>query len=186
MRRRDEAKTLDYGVAYLWGFKARDQLATSCRSRKSWASPRIAASSLGRRQGRADRRADTRCHRLYCIPDTLNTDVRRADWIIPKLARGVQFRLSANYTDQRTIGEELMPGSPFETSQASGRVAASYHDATISSAISENGKGADLQRPVRQLPRLYGARPAQFQRCGRDHGRRRRGLRFLAYHHSTG
>ena len=70
----------------------------------------------------------------YTIPDTLNTAFAELDWIFPQLACGVQLRLSGNYTDQRTIGEELMPGSPFETSQVSGRVAASYHDATILAA----------------------------------------------------
>jgi len=50
------------------------------------------------------------------------------------------------------IGEELMPGSPFETSQVSGRVAASYHDATILAALSENGKGADLNGPFGSFP----------------------------------
>jgi hypothetical protein len=64
----------------------------------------------------------------------------------------VQFRVSANYTDQRTIGEDLMPGSPFETSQVSGRFAASYHDATILGTISENGKGADLNGPFGSFP----------------------------------
>ena len=37
-RRRDEAQTFDYGVGYLWGFKARDSSATSCRSPTSSAS----------------------------------------------------------------------------------------------------------------------------------------------------
>jgi outer membrane porin, OprD family len=78
--------------------------------------------------------------------------VRRARLDIPELACGLQFRVSANYTDQRTIGEELMPGSPFETSQVSGRVAASYHDATSLAAISENAKGADLNGPFGSFP----------------------------------
>ena len=88
----------------------------------------------------------------YAIPDTLNTAFAELDWIFPPLACGVQFRLSANYTDQRTIGEDLMPGGPFETSQVSGRAAASYHDATVLAAISANGKGADLNGPFGSFP----------------------------------
>ena len=45
-----------------------------------------------------------------------------------------------------------MPGAPFATSQVSGRVAASYHDATILAAISANGKGADLNGPFGSFP----------------------------------
>jgi outer membrane porin, OprD family len=84
----------------------------------------------------------------YTILDALNTAFAELDWIFPKLACGVQLRLSANYTDQRTIGEELMQGS----SQVSGRVAASYHDVTILAAISENGKGADLNGAFGSFP----------------------------------
>jgi len=150
MRRRDEAQTLDYGVAYLWGFKARDQ---------SYFVP--FSQALGVTEDRGVIVAGTKIVPVagltlgaidYTIPDTLNTAFAELDWIFPKLACGVQFRLSANYTDQRTIGEELMPGSPFETSQVSGRVAASYHDATILAALSENGKGADLNGPFGSFP----------------------------------
>ncbi len=150
VRRRDEAQTLDYGFGYLWGFKARDS---------SYFVP--FSQELGVTQDRGVLVAGAKIVPIpgltmgaidYTIPDTLNTAFAELDWIFPPLACGVQFRLSANYTDQRTIGEELMPGSPFATSQVSGRVAASYHDATVLAAISANGKGADLNGPFGSFP----------------------------------
>jgi hypothetical protein len=80
----------------------------------------------------------------YAIPDTLNTVFAELDWIFPKLACGLQFRVSANYTDQRTVGEVLIPGSPFERSRRS--------RAAFLAAISENGKGADLNGPFGSFP----------------------------------
>ncbi len=150
MRRRDEAQTFDYGVGYLWGFKARDSSHFVSFS-----------SELGVPEDRGVAVAGAKIVPIagltvgaidYAIPDVLNTAFAEADWIFPKLACGVQFRLSANYTDQRTIGEDLMPGGPFATSQVSGRAAASYHDATVLAALSSNGKGADLNGPFGSFP----------------------------------
>jgi outer membrane OprD family porin len=150
VRRRDEAQTLDYGVAYLWGFKARDS---------SYFVP--FSEALGATEDRGVVVAGAKIVPVsgltlgaidYTIPDTLNTAFAELDWILPPLPCGVQFRFSVNYTDQRTIGADLMPGGPFATSQVSGRVAASYHDATILAAISENGKGADLNGPFGSFP----------------------------------
>ena len=110
VRRRDEAQTLDYGFGYLWGFKARDS---------SYFVP--FSQELGVTQDRGVLVAGAKIVPIpgltlgaidYTIPDTLNTAFAELDWIFPPLACGVQVRLSFNYTDQRTIGEELMPGSP--------------------------------------------------------------------------
>jgi len=150
VRRRDEAQTLDYGVAYLWGFKARDSSSFVPFSEELGVTEDRGVAVAGFKivpvagltLGAID----------YAIPDTLNTAFAELDWIFPKLDCGVQFRVSANYTDQRTIGEDLMAGGPFATSQVSGRVAASYHDATVLAAISENGRGADLNGPFGSFP----------------------------------
>jgi hypothetical protein len=150
VRRRDEAQVFDYGVAYLWGFKARDQ---------SYFVP--FSEALGVTEDRGVAVAGAKIVPVtgltlgaidYAIPDTLNTAFAEVDWTLPTLSCGLQFRLSVNYTDQRTIGEDLMPGGPFATSQVSGRVAASYHDATVLAALSANGKGADINGPFGVFP----------------------------------
>jgi hypothetical protein len=150
MRRRDEAQTFDYGAGYLWGFKARDSSHFLSFSNELGVSEDrgviVAGAKVVPITGLTIGAID------YTIPDALNTAFAEVDWIFPPLQCGVQFRLSANYTDQRTIGEDLMPGGPFETSQVGGRAAASYHDATVLAAISANGKGADLNGPFGSFP----------------------------------
>ena len=151
MRRRDEAQTFDYGFGYLWGFKARDT---------SYFVP--FSEPLGVTEDRGVVVAGAKLVPLsgltvgaidYTIPDTLNTVFAELDWMTrPAVAGGLQFRISVNYTDQRTIGEDLMPGAPFATSQVSARFAASYCDATLLAAVTDNGKGADLNGPFGSFP----------------------------------
>jgi hypothetical protein len=147
-RRRDEAQTLDYGVGYLWGFKARDS---------SYFVP--FSQELGVAQDRGVLAAGAKVMPIegltlgaidYLISDVLNTTFAEADWIIR--AAPMQFRFSVNYTDQRTVGTDLIAGAPYATDQVGARAAASYADATILVAASQNGDGAALQGPFGSFP----------------------------------
>jgi hypothetical protein len=178
-RRRDEAQTLNYGVGYLWGFKTRDsshflpfsdELGVT-EDRGVLAAGAKVVPIEGLTLGAID----------YWIADVLNTTFAEADWIIR--ATSMQFRVSVNYTNQRTVGADLIAGAPYETNQISARFAASYADATLLVAGSRTGDGAELQGPVRQLPCLYRARPARLQPGGRKERRGRRRLRFVEVDH---
>ena len=86
----------------------------------------------------------------YLIADVLNTTFAEADWIIR--AEPLQFRFSVSYTDQRTVGADLIAGAPYATDQVSARFAASYANATVLFAGSQNGEGAALQGPFGSFP----------------------------------
>ena len=81
----------------------------------------------------------------------LNTGYVEVDWL-PRPVGEVQLHLAINYTDQRTIGAELLPGRSFTASQVSALFAASHTDATVLAAISSNGKDADLVGPFGSFP----------------------------------
>ena len=151
MRRSDEAQVLNYGAGYLWGFKARKTRAISCRSRRSWASTRIvacwsAAQSWCRSKGSRS------------VPSTIASPMcstrhsPRSTGSFPPIGDGLQIRISANYTDQRTVGEDLIAGAPYATSQVSARFTVSYRDATLLAAVSANGDDADLSGPFGSFP----------------------------------
>ncbi len=148
MRRRDEAQTFDYGFGYLWGFKARDsshfvpfsqELGVE-EDRGVIAGGAKIVPVTGLTLGAID----------YLIPDVLNTTFAEADWVIPD--GSMTYRVSVNYTDQRTVGADLIAGAPYATRQVAGRVAASYHDATVLVAASDNGDAAALQGPFGSFP----------------------------------
>jgi hypothetical protein len=99
-RRRDEAQTLNYGVGYLWGFKTRDsshflpfsdELGVT-EDRGVLAAGAKVVPIEGLTLGAID----------YWIADVLNTTFAEADWIIR--ATSMQFRVSVNCTNQRTVG----------------------------------------------------------------------------------
>ncbi len=150
-RRRDEAETFDYGVGYLWGFKARDssyfvpfsdELGVEDRDR----GVSVAGFKMVPFKGLVFGAID------YYIPDMLNTAFAEVDWLLPQAVEGLQFRVSANYTAQETVGEDLITGTPFSTHQVSARIAASYRDATLLAAVSSNGSGADIIGPFGSFP----------------------------------
>ena len=147
-RRRDEAQTFDYGVGYLWGFKARDS---------SYFVP--FSKELGVTEDRGVLAAGAKVVPIegltigaidYLIADVLNTTFAEADWIVRDAP--LQFRFSVSYTDQRTVGADLIAGAPYATDQVSARVAASYDNATVLFAGSQNGEGAALQGPFGSFP----------------------------------
>lgn len=148
MRRRDESETLDYGFGYLWGFKARDSSYFVPFSEELGVEEdrgvAVAGAKVMPAEGLTVGAID------YLIPDVLNTTFAEADWIIDTAP--LIFRFSANYTDQRTVGADLMAGGPYDTSQISERFAASYANATLLVAGSHNAGGAPLKSPFGSFP----------------------------------
>jgi hypothetical protein len=107
-RRRDDAQTFDYGAGYLWGFKARDS---------SYFVP--FSDELGVAQDRGVLAGGFKLVPVagltlgaidYWIADVLNTTFAEADWLIR--AAPMRYRISVNYTDQRTVGQDLIAGAP--------------------------------------------------------------------------
>ncbi len=147
-RRRDEAQTFDYGVGYLWGFKARDSSYFVPFSEKLGVTEDRGVLAGGAKVVPIDGLTIGAID--YLIADVLNTSFAELDWIID--AAPLQFRFSVNYTDQRTVGADLIAGAPYATDQVSARFAASYANVTLLVAGSENGKGAALQGPFGSFP----------------------------------
>lgn len=164
MRRRDEAETLDYGFGYLWGFKSRDS---------SYFVP--FSEELGVEEDRGIAVAGAKVMPVrgltlgaidYLIPDVLNTAFAEFDWIID--VTPLQFRFSANYTSQRTVGADLIDGGPYATDQLAERFAVSYANATLLVAASHNGDAAALQSPFGSFPAYTVLDQLNFNNAGQQ------------------
>ncbi|CAN1722552.1 protein of unknown function [Hyphomicrobium sp. 1Nfss2.1] len=164
MRERGETQTYDYGLVYLWGFKARDSSRFVPFSEALGANEdrgiAVGGAKVMPTKGLTIGAVD------YLVPDVLNTTFAEVDWIID--AAPMQFRISANYTDQRTVGSDLMDGAPYSTNQFSARVAASYDYATVLVAASQNGDSADLQGPFGSFPAYTVLDQLNFNQAGQD------------------
>jgi hypothetical protein len=147
-RRPEDAKTFDYGVGYLWGFKARDSSYFVPFSEELGVSEDRGVLASGAKAVPIDGLTIGAIN--YWIADVLSTTFAEVDWIIQ--AAPLQFRFSVNYTDQRTVGADLLAGAPYVTDQVSARFAASYANVTLLVAGSQNGEGAALQGPFGSFP----------------------------------
>lgn len=149
-RRRDRVETIDYGIGYFWGFKARDSSYFVPFSEElGLAEDRgmlVGGVKVSPFQGLTVGAID------YLIPDTLNTAYVEVDWLVMPVGADLQIHLAANYTGQRTIGDPFLVGRALETQQISVLVAASYGAATVLGALSANGRGANVIGPFGSFP----------------------------------
>jgi len=160
----DEHHWLNYSLGYFWNFKARDS---------SYFVP--FSEELGVEEDRGVLLTGTKIEIVegvtlggfnYYIADVLNTTFAEVDWVLPRFAHGVDFRVGANYTSQRTVGAELMRNGPFTTDQVSARLAASYANATAYLAVSSNSKNAKLVSPFSSFPAYTNMDQMHFEDAG--------------------
>ncbi len=104
----------------------------------------------------------------YWIKDAMNTAYGEADYTVRFGAGqdGPELRVGINDIDQRSVGAELIAGSPFATYQASARLIASYCGFVLTGAVSEVGREAELRKPYGWSPAYTAMMISSFQRAG--------------------
>jgi hypothetical protein len=78
------------------------------------------------------------------------------------------FLVAAQYTDQRSVGDDLLKGFGFTTSQFGIKGEMSYRRAILTLAYSIAGKGADLQNPWSSYPGYTSVQVQDFNRAGEN------------------
>jgi hypothetical protein len=106
--------------------------------------------------------------------DLFNTFYTELNWD-GKFGEDLGIKLSGQYTDQRSVGKDLL--GDFDTSTWGTRIAASYRYAVIRLAYTQTDDGAGIRSP-------YGGRPSYLSMMIRDFDRaNERGWRAgLSYH----
>jgi hypothetical protein len=131
----------------------------------------------------------------YWIKNAMNTAYGEVDYTLLSRATsdGPALRLSFNDIDQRSVGAELIPGSPFATYQASARLIASYRGFVLTSALSQVGREAEFRKPYGWSPAFTAMMISSFQRAGEfgalvrlSYDFSRLGLNGLAFYVSLG
>jgi len=62
------------------------------------------------------------------------------------------FRFGAQFTDQRSVGDHLLTGKRFDTQSTDLRIVASFRNAVLTTAFTQNGHGARIRSPFRGIP----------------------------------
>ena len=85
----------------------------------------------------------------YWINDALNTAYGEIDYLFSLGGGddGPSFRAGINTLDQRTVGDDLIEGAPYNTYQASAWFIASYRGFVFTGAVSDVGDEVDIQKP---------------------------------------
>jgi len=73
---------------------------------------------------------------------------------------------SGQFTDQRSVGDDLLPGSPFNTNQFGIKAETSYGGGILTLAWTKASRGADLQSPWGGYPGYTSVQVQDFNRAG--------------------
>jgi hypothetical protein len=74
--------------------------------------------------------------------------------------------VAAQFTDQRSVGENLLLGYPFKTNQVGVKTDVSYGGAILTLGYTRDSKGTDLQNPWSSYPGYTSVQVEDFNRAG--------------------
>jgi hypothetical protein len=78
------------------------------------------------------------------------------------------FLFSAQYTDQRSVGEDLLKGYSFKTNQVGVKSDISYRSAILTLGYTHASRGADMQGPWGGYPGYTSVQVQDFNRAGEN------------------
>jgi hypothetical protein len=101
----------------------------------------------------------------YYSDDIINIGYAEGKYTLPITDRlGVLF--AAQFTDQRSVGDDLLTGSSFETHQWGVKTGISYEGAILTLGYTENSNEANIQNPWSSYPGYTSAQVIDFQNAG--------------------
>jgi hypothetical protein len=103
----------------------------------------------------------------HFVKDTVNIAYAAADYLHP-LGDDLALRFQGQFTHQRSVGNDELPGSPFSTWVVGGRVAASYRNLVLSLAGSSTDDGAAIVYPFGSYPGYVSLMQHKFNSAGED------------------
>jgi hypothetical protein len=101
----------------------------------------------------------------YYSEDIINIGYAEAKYNI-SFTDVLNLALSAQFTDQRSVGEDLQTGYSFNTNQTGVEADLSYVGATLSLAMTTDAKGNNLQNPWGSYPGYTSVQVQDFNRAG--------------------
>jgi hypothetical protein len=103
----------------------------------------------------------------YYSNDIINIGYAEAKYTLTLTERlGILF--SAQFTDQRSVGDDLLKGYSFETNQFGLMTSLSYRGGIITLAYTKNAEDADLQNPWSSYPGYTSVQVQDFNRAGEN------------------
>jgi hypothetical protein len=101
----------------------------------------------------------------YYSPDIINIAYGEVTYTRP-LGGGFGLLLAAQFTDQRSVGDNLLMGFPFSTNQLGLKVGTSYGGGVLTFAYTRDSDGADIQTPWSGTPGYTSVMVENFKSAG--------------------
>lgn len=103
----------------------------------------------------------------YYSEDIINIAYTEAKYAVP-LTDDLKLKLSAQYSDQESTGDDLLKGSDFSADQYGLKAELPVGGATFTVAYTDTGSGADMQNPWSGYPGYTSVQVEDFYRAGEE------------------
>jgi len=103
----------------------------------------------------------------YYSDDIINIFYTEGSYKLP-VTKDLGLLFTAQFTDQRSVGEDLLKGSSFETNQFGMKAEMSYGGGILSLGYTTDSRGADMQNPWGGYPGYTSVQVKDFNRAGED------------------
>jgi hypothetical protein len=100
----------------------------------------------------------------YYCDDVLNIGYAEAKYTLP-VTQKLGLLFAAQFTDQRSVGDDLLKGYSFSVNQVGLKTEASYGGGLVSLAFTTASNGADLQNPWSSYPGYTSVQVKDFNRA---------------------
>ncbi|UHD17626.1 OprD family outer membrane porin [Thiocapsa bogorovii] len=159
-----DAKRFNYVLGYIDKIRKRTETTWQSLSSAAGADANHGAGVLGARW-RFGEGANIGAVDIFGI-DTFNTFYTEATRALTPTddEAELEMRLSAQYTDQRSVGEELI--GRFQTYQVGGKFDIGAYGVTLTLAYTDTGSGADIQNPWGGVPSYNSVIVGDFDSAG--------------------
>jgi hypothetical protein len=100
----------------------------------------------------------------YFVADTINIAFAQGSYYL-QLHDDWELKLRAQFSHQRSVGDDLLPTAPFATWGVVGQAAVSYRGAILAAGLSHTDSGGELQSPFGTSPSFLSIMQADFDRA---------------------
>ena len=159
---RDGAPQLVYAGGYILKIKDKNSETFEWVSEKAGAAAKRGVAVLG---GRYSWKAFSLGAIDYFSDDIINIGYAEAGYTA-RLADDTGVRFAAQFTDQRSVGGNLLTGTSFATNQVGVTGDLSHRSGIISLSYTTNSRGRDLQNPWSGYPGYTGAMIVNYKKAG--------------------
>jgi hypothetical protein len=156
------APRLDYGGGYLLKIKDKTAETFTWMSEKAGSKEKRGVAALGARYTQDG--FSLAAMNYYC-DDVINIAYAEASYLL-KISKEFGVRLAGQFTDERSVGSNLLNGHYFATNQAGVKADVSYGGAMLTLAYTAVGHGADMINPWSGYPGYTSSMIIDFKKAG--------------------